>query len=266
MGFVSLILLIINGIYFIVPTLNLYSQHLLPLKSPHTNVENIIHVDINGFMSGSIPFTANSIILAGCSLLNFSKMIYTNSDGGARGNPGPSAIGIIVRDGEKILEEHAEVLKKPVTNNIAEYTALIKALEIASKHTQGEITSILDSELVVKQLLGRYKVRNQNLLPLFLKVQKLQESFKTIKYKHVSRWDKYQKIADEITLRMRGGNYRVILERKEAIACALSASYAGDTVLIAGKGHENYQILKDRTIHFSDTEEAAAAIKGRQRA
>ncbi|MBS3084741.1 ribonuclease HI family protein [Candidatus Pacearchaeota archaeon] len=123
-------------------------------------------------------------------------MIYTNSDGGARGNPGPSAIGIIVRDGEKILEEHAEVLKKPVTNNIAEYTALIKALEIASKHTQGEITSILDSELVVKQLLGEYSVKNPYLMKLFLEVQKLQNHFEKITYKHVKRSDKYQEYAD----------------------------------------------------------------------
>ncbi|OGG13168.1 hypothetical protein A3D77_00380 [Candidatus Gottesmanbacteria bacterium RIFCSPHIGHO2_02_FULL_39_11] len=71
LGFVSLILLIINGIYFIVPTLNLYSQHLLPLKSPHTNVENIIHVDINGFMSGSIPFITISWLVLIAFLLSF---------------------------------------------------------------------------------------------------------------------------------------------------------------------------------------------------
>src|SRR3989338_5434360 len=66
------------------------------------------------------------------------------------------------------------------------------------------------------------------------------------------RSEEPQKIADDITLKMRGDNYKVILDRKEAIACALSASYAGDTVLIAGKGHENYQILKDRKIEFDD--------------
>jgi len=87
-------------------------------------------------------------------------------------------------------------LKKPVTNNIAEYTALIKALEIASKHTQGEITSILDSELVVKQLLGEYSVKNPYLMKLFLEVQKLQNHFEKITYKHVKRSDKYQEYAD----------------------------------------------------------------------
>jgi len=123
-------------------------------------------------------------------------MIYTNSDGGARGNPGPGAIGVIVRDNEKILTKYSAKIGKIVTNNVAEYEALIKALELASKFTNEEITCFLDSELIVKQLLGEYRVRNQRLLPLFLKVQKLQENFKKIKYKHVSRWDKFQQVVD----------------------------------------------------------------------
>ena len=123
-------------------------------------------------------------------------MIFTNSDGGARGNPGPGAIGVIVRDGEKILTKYSAHIGKLVTNNVAEYEALIKALELASKFTNDELTCFLDSELVVNQLLGKYKVRNANLLPLFLKVQKLQENFKKIKYQHVSRWDKFQQIVD----------------------------------------------------------------------
>lgn len=125
-------------------------------------------------------------------------MIYTNSDGGARGNPGPGAIGVIVRDGEKILTKYSQFIGRNVTNNMAEYEGLIKALELAGKFTDDEITCILDSELIVKQLLGKYRVRNPKLLPLFLKVQKLQENFKTIKYKHVSRWNEYQQMADEI--------------------------------------------------------------------
>jgi ribonuclease HI len=75
---------------------------------------------------------------------------------------------------------------------------LIKALELASKFTDDEITCVLDSELVVNQLLGSYKVRNPNLMPLFLKVQKLQENFKVIHYKHISREDKFQILADEL--------------------------------------------------------------------
>ncbi len=125
-------------------------------------------------------------------------MIYTNSDGGARGNPGPGAIGVIIRKDGKILTKYSGFIGKIVTNNIAEYEALIKALELASKFTQEEITCILDSELVVKQLLGEYRVRNQKLLELFLKVQKIQERFKRIKYLRVSRWNKFQIMADEL--------------------------------------------------------------------
>jgi ribonuclease HI len=124
-------------------------------------------------------------------------MIYTNSDGGARGNPGPGAIGVIIRRDGEILNQYSAKIGKFVTNNVAEYEALIKALELASKFGD-EVTCVLDSELVVKQLLGEYKVRNPYLLPLFLKVQKLQENFKKIKYQHVRRDDKFQILADEL--------------------------------------------------------------------
>jgi ribonuclease HI len=125
-------------------------------------------------------------------------MIYTNSDGGSRGNPGLGAIGVIVRDGEKILSRYSAKIGNNVTNNIAEYEALIKALELATRYTKEDLTCFLDSELVVNQLLGKYRVRKLELMRLFLKVQKLQENFKSIKYKHVSRWDKFQIIVDEV--------------------------------------------------------------------
>jgi ribonuclease HI len=123
-------------------------------------------------------------------------MIYTNSDGGSRGNPGPGAIGVVIRNEDNVLEMYSEKIGN-VTNNIAEYKALIKALELASKYAK-EVTCVLDSELIVKQLLGDYKVRNEKLLLLFLEVQKLQENFDKIKYVHVSRWDKFQQMADNL--------------------------------------------------------------------
>jgi len=125
-------------------------------------------------------------------------MIFTNSDGGCRGNPGPGAIGVVVRNEGKILTKYSSFIGRRVTNNIAEYEALIKALELVSKFTNDEVTCVLDSELVVNQLLGKYKVKNHLLMGLFLKVQKLQENFKRIKYIHVSREDKFQMIVDEI--------------------------------------------------------------------
>jgi len=124
-------------------------------------------------------------------------MIFTNSDGGCRGNPGPGAIGIIIRDDKTILIKYSQFIGRQITNNIAEYEALIKALELASQFGK-EVTCCLDSELVVNHLLGKYKVRNPWLLPLFLKVQKLQENFDLIKYQCVSRDDYHQKLVDEI--------------------------------------------------------------------
>jgi len=123
-------------------------------------------------------------------------MIYTNSDGGALGNPGPGAIGVLVRNDGKILTQYSSKIGDFVTNNIAEYEGLIKALELAKEHTDNELTCVLDSQLVVKQLLGEYAVKDRKLLELFLKVQKLQDNFKKITYVHVSRWDKFQQLAD----------------------------------------------------------------------
>jgi len=124
-------------------------------------------------------------------------MIFTNSDGGSRGNPGPAAIGVIIRKDEAILMKYSEIIND-CTNNVAEYKALIKALELVSKYTKDEVACVLDSELLVKQLMGEYSVKSDNLMPLFLKVQKLQENFNKIKYIHVSRWDKFQKVVDKL--------------------------------------------------------------------
>ena len=125
-------------------------------------------------------------------------MIFTNSDGGARGNPGSGAIGVLIREDGKILTTYSQKSGKFVTNNIAEYEALIKALELASKHTKDSVTCYVDSELVFKQLLGEYRVKDQKLITLFRVVQRLQDKFEKIKYIHVSRWDDFQRIADAL--------------------------------------------------------------------
>ena len=124
-------------------------------------------------------------------------MIYSNSDGGARGNPGPGAIGIIIRKEGQILMKYSGYLGTQVTNNTAEYEALIKALELAIKFGK-EVTFILDSELVVKQLLGEYKVKHPNLIRLFQRTEILHDKFDKVRYLHSSRWDKFQQLADEM--------------------------------------------------------------------
>ncbi len=111
-----------------------------------------------------------------------------NTDGGARGNPGPSAAGIVLRDNEgNILLEQGRYLGIG-TNNEAEYQAIIFGFETAYKtNPHNSLTCILDSELVVNQLKGLYKVKNARLAVLYKKTKELEAKFKRVEYKHVLR-------------------------------------------------------------------------------
>src|SRR3989338_9721971 len=131
-------------------------------------------------------------------------MIIINTDGGSRGNPGKAAIGIVIWDeNRKVLEKHKEKIGV-TTNNVAEYKALIKALELALKYTghkkEGtkEITVFMDSELIVRQLNGIYRVKQAHLIPLFETVKKAEHQFKKVSYYHVFREDRYQREADRL--------------------------------------------------------------------
>jgi ribonuclease HI len=117
--------------------------------------------------------------------MNNHLLIYT--DGGARGNPGPAGIGAVAfgENGEKIFEISKYLGEK--TNNQAEYEAVIAALKKALESGASEIEIRSDSELLVKQLNREYKVKNQGLAPLFLKVHNLTQSFKSAKFRHIRR-------------------------------------------------------------------------------
>ncbi len=116
-----------------------------------------------------------------------SSRIVIYTDGGSRGNPGPSAIGVVVGD-----KEYSEYLGMK-TNNQAEYLALIFALKKAKqlfgkkKAKESEIEVRMDSELVVKQLNGHYKILEKELQPLFLEVWNLRLDFKKVEFKHIPR-------------------------------------------------------------------------------
>ncbi|MEX0649945.1 MAG: ribonuclease HI family protein [Candidatus Andersenbacteria bacterium] len=109
-----------------------------------------------------------------------------HTDGGARGNPGPAGIGyvLVIEDDAKI--EHGEYIGEK-TNNYAEYMALIKGLERAHQEKVTDIKCYLDSELVVKQLKGQYRVKHPDLKPLFEQVKEVAEDFNTISYTHIPR-------------------------------------------------------------------------------
>ena len=119
-----------------------------------------------------------------------------HTDGGARGNPGPGAAGIVLTNAEGgLIEEKGEFLGV-CTNNEAEYKALTLGMTIALELGVDELDCYLDSELVVKQLKGLYKVKNLGLSALFIKVKQLETKFKRITYTHIKR--ELNKQADKI--------------------------------------------------------------------
>ncbi len=111
--------------------------------------------------------------------------LYT--DGGSRGNPGPSAAGIVLLDPDKkVIKKGGKYLGKG-TNNLAEYQALILGLKIALELGIKNLVCFLDSELLVKQLNGLYKVKSPNLIKSFADIKKMERQFDYIKYEHVKR-------------------------------------------------------------------------------
>ena len=113
--------------------------------------------------------------------------LIIRTDGGARGNPGPAAIGIVIEDhtGQPILE--AGFFIGDATNNIAEYRAILKGLEEAQKLKGAHLTLYCDSQLVVRQLNGQYRVKNPTLQNYHQQVMAQLEHFKRVTFRHVCR-------------------------------------------------------------------------------
>lgn len=107
------------------------------------------------------------------------------SDGASSGNPGDSGIGVVIKVGERKVELSEYIGR--TTNNVAEYTALLRGLEKAKNLGMDSIDILLDSELLVKQIKGEYSVRSEFLKPLFDKVTSLLKTFRSYSIKHVSR-------------------------------------------------------------------------------
>ena len=113
--------------------------------------------------------------------------LLVNVDGGARGNPGPAAIAAVVQnaDGE-VLEERGERIGE-ATNNVAEYRALLLGIERAAALGASEVELVGDSELIVKQVRGEYKVKDPNMKPLHAAVKAALADFDSWSIRHVKR-------------------------------------------------------------------------------
>ncbi len=124
-------------------------------------------------------------------------MIEIYTDGASRGNPGNSASSFLFVKSNKVLFFSSEYIGEK-TNNIAEYTAIINALKSAVKKRAKEIILTSDSELVISQITGSYKVKAEHLKKLHNEVIILSKKFKQIEFKHARRENKYIKIADKL--------------------------------------------------------------------
>jgi ribonuclease HI len=170
-----------------------------------------------------------------------STIWHVNIDGAARGNPGPAAYAFILRhEGAAAVEEHGCL--GSATNNLAEYTALVKALERAAELGARRLLVHSDSELLVKQMNGEYRVKNDALRELFDRAKELSRRFDQLTIRYVPRTE--NRDADRLCNEALDGqlspgsrppdNKRTVsaaerdLIRHEAVAClrAVAASWA----------------------------------------
>jgi ribonuclease HI len=126
------------------------------------------------------------------------EVIQIYADGGSRGNPGPAGAGAVIVCGDEVLASVSEYLGH-ATNNVAEYTGLVRGLEKAKALGINRVEVLMDSELVVKQMNGQYKVKHPGLIPLFEKARQLASSFGEFKIRHIRR--EYNKKADALANR-----------------------------------------------------------------
>jgi ribonuclease HI len=110
-------------------------------------------------------------------------------DGGSRGNPGPGAYGFVLTDPSGVEREaHGEYVGT-VTNNVAEYRALIAGLEAAARQGALSVRVVMDSELVIRQMTGEYRVKNEGLKPLHAEARRKAAAFTEVAYQSVGRAD-----------------------------------------------------------------------------
>jgi ribonuclease HI len=115
------------------------------------------------------------------------RKLVVNVDGGARGNPGPAAVGVVVQAPEgDVLEERGEAIGV-ATNNVAEYRALLLGIERAVELGASELELVGDSELVVRQVKGEYKVKDATLRELHAEVKRALRGFESWSIRHVRR-------------------------------------------------------------------------------
>jgi ribonuclease HI len=151
-----------------------------------------------------------------------------NIDGGSRGNPGPAAYGVVIRDAKGDI---VAMLKKYIgrmTNNVAEYYGLIAALDYMQSQGIRALRIESDSELLVKQMRGQYKVRSPELQPLFERARKMSQSLESFRIDHVYREQNREAdaLANEAMDEVEGGSAK---SAKAAAAAAPTPAAKSET-------------------------------------
>ena len=133
------------------------------------------------------PFSPSSHLTSAEGQTPWPVDVIAYTDGASRGNPGPASLGIYVTDrAANIVEEYGEKLGHQ-TNNFAEYTAVLRALQLGCQRGARRIHLRSDSELMVKQMTGIYKVKSPVILPLVAECRAWMKKFESVTFEHVRR-------------------------------------------------------------------------------
>ena len=131
--------------------------------------------------------------------------IYT--DGGARGNPGPAAIGIVVCNSQgKIVFRHADTIGH-ATNNTAEYCALIAGLELAKRFGATQLECFMDSQLLANQMSGNFKIKAEHIKTLHARAKTTAVFFKSVSFYHMRREEPLMREADRLVNQALDGEF-----------------------------------------------------------
>lgn len=161
-----------------------------------------------------------------------------NIDGGSRGNPGPAAYGVVISDAKGEVIARLKKYIGPNTNNVAEYFGLIAALDYAQTHGIRALRVESDSELLVKQMRGQYKVKSGDLRPLHERARKMAQAFESFRIDHVYR--EQNREADQLV------NQALDETSRSGAPASPSKPAAKDSTLRAfGRYKDGYLLLED---------------------
>ena len=121
-------------------------------------------------------------------MISWPKKVFIYTDGASRGNPGPCSLGLQIFDkNQSLIYEESRYLEDKNTNNFAEYKAVLRALDICAKHKIQELYLFSDSQLLIRQLQKKYKVKSPNIKNLFEECQSFLKKIPKKHFKHIPR-------------------------------------------------------------------------------